>query len=152
MFTIIRPIAAVLLAVFAVYAAQAYEPIYDPEADLGSFPVWAAGVSFVVGWMFLGGQVGRSLWYSAFVGIQAVILAAIATAAFLAVGVVFNRGYNMRYGEVIDAITGYFGIIVDWLTRGLVPEFLILMGVGGTVVGIILHILWSGMEKRRNAR
>jgi len=152
MFTVIRPISAVLLAVFAVYAAQAYEPIFDPEADLGSFPAWAAGVSFVVGWMFLGGQIGRSLWYSAFVGIQSVIMAAIATAAFLAVGEVFRRGYNMQYGEVINAITGYFEIIADWLMRGFVQEFMILMGVGGLVLGIILHILWTVMEKRRNDR
>jgi hypothetical protein len=152
MFTIIRPISALLLAVFALYAAQAYEPIYDPQADLGAFPLWAAGVSALVGWFFLGGRIGRALWYSVFVAVQAVVLAAIATAGFLAVGDVFERGYRRQYDEVLEAITGYFAIVVDWLGRALVQDFVILLGVGGIGIGVVLHILWRMMERRRNAR
>ncbi|MCB1404781.1 MAG: TrgA family protein [Rhodobacteraceae bacterium] len=152
MFTIIRPISALLLAVFALYAAQAYEPIYDPQADLGAFPLWAAGVSALVGWFFLGGRIGRALWYSVFVAVQAVVLAAIATAGFLAVGDVFERGYRRQYDEVMEAITGYFAIVVDWLGRALVQDFVILLGVGGIGIGVVLHILWRMMERRRNAR
>ena len=152
MFTIIRPISALLLAVFALYAAQAYEPIYDPQADLGALPLWAAGVSALVGWFFLGGRIGRALWYSVFVAVQAVVLAAIATAGFLAVGDVFERGYRRQYDEVMEAITGYFAIVVDWLGRALVQDFVILLGVGGIGIGVVLHILWRMMERRRNAR
>ena len=152
MFTIIRPISALLLAVFALYAAQAYEPIYDPQADLGAFPLWAAGGSALVGWFFLGGRIGRALWYSVFVAVQAVVLAAIATAGFLAVGDVFERGYRRQYDEVMEAITGYFAIVVDWLGRALVQDFVILLGVGGIGIGVVLHILWRMMERRRNAR
>lgn len=152
MFTIIRPVSAVLLGLFALYAAQIYEPLYDPEADLGTFPIWAAGVSAVVGWIFLGGRIGRAMWYSVFVSVQAVVLAALATAGFLAVGEVFKRGYRQQYDEVMEAITGYFEIVVDWLSRGLVQDFLILLAAGGVVLGVALHILWHLMERRRNAR
>ena len=59
MFTLIRPVSAVLLAVFAYFAAVAYGPVYDPEVDLGTTYIWyAVGVSFVVGWVFLGGMLG----------------------------------------------------------------------------------------------
>lgn len=152
MFTLIRPISAVLLAVFAYFAAQAYEPLYDPQANLGNFDLWAMGVSALVGWVFLGARIGRAWWYSAFVAVQAVVLAAIATAAVLAVGEVFKLGYRRRYPEVMDAITGYFQIITDWLGRGLVRDYLIALGVGGVVIGVVLHVLWHLMEGRRNAR
>lgn len=152
MFTIIRPISALLLAVFALYAAQAYALVYDPEADLGNFPIWAACMGAVVGWMFLGGRIGRALWFSAFVGVQAVVLTAISTAAVLAVGEVFVRGYRRQYTEVTEALTGYFGIIVDWLSRGLVQEFLILLGAGGIGIGVLLHIAHRLMEGRRHDR
>ncbi len=112
MFTLIRPVAALLLAIFAAYLAAAYEPLYDPEADLGNFPLWAAGVGAVIGWVFLGGRIGRPLWFSIYVGVQAVVLTAIGTAMLLAVREVFILGYRRRYGEVMEAITGYFDIIV----------------------------------------
>jgi len=152
MFTLIRPIAAVLLGVFAIIAAQAYEPLFDPDARWGSFPLWAAGVSAVIGWVFLGGRIGRSIWFSAYFGVQAVVLAAIATAGFLAVGEVFSRGYQRRYTEMLEAATGYFEIVVDWLGRALVAEFLVLMIAGGLVLGAVLHVVWAMMERRRNAR
>ncbi|WP_417598293.1 TrgA family protein [Pararhodobacter oceanensis] len=152
MFTLIRPLSAVFLAVFALIAAQAYAPIYDSEADLGRFPLYAAAVSFLIGWRFLGRQIGKALWLSVFAAWQAVVLAAVATAMFLAVGEVFRRGYRRQYGEVIEAITGYFGIVVDWLSRGLVQEFLILLAAGGTIIGVVLHILWVMLEARRHDR
>lgn len=152
MFTLIRPISALMLGVFALYAAQAYVPIYDPDADLGSFPLWAAGVSFVVGWTFLGARIGKALWLSVFTALQAVVLAALATAMVLAVAEVFKRGYRRQYSEVVEAATGYFEIIVDWLSRGLVRDYLILLAAGGVVIGIVLHILWIALERRRNDR
>ena len=86
MFTLIRPVSAVLLAVFAYFAAVAYGPVYDPEVDLGTTYIWyAVGVSFVVGWVFLGGMLGRALWFSIYAALQAVVLSAVATAMVLGV-------------------------------------------------------------------
>lgn len=152
MFTIIRPISALVLGVFAFYAAQVYEPLYDPEADLGSFPIYAAVIGALVGWVFLGGRIGRAMWFSAFVAVQAVVLAAVCTAGFLAVGEVFTRGYRRQFTEVVESILGYFEIVIDWLARGLVQDFLILLGVGGVVIGVLLQIVWTLLERRRNAR
>lgn len=152
MFTLIRPISAIVLAVFTIYAAQAYEPLYDPDANLGSFPLWAAGVGAVVGWFFLGGRLGQRLWMSAFVGVQAVALTALGTAMLLAVREVFVLGYRRRYDEVAEAITGYFQIIVTWLAKMLVQDYLIMLAAGGIAIGVVLHLVWSMMEGRRNAR
>ena len=152
MFTLIRPLAAVLLAVFAAYCATAYEPLYGEGANLGTFPLWTAGISFVVGWVFLGGRLGRSLWFSAYIGVQAVVLAALATGMVMGVREVFILGYRRRYPEVIDAINGYFDILGDWFGKALERDVLILLGVGGVVLGLVLHLLMKGLERRRNDR
>jgi len=152
MFTLIRPVAAVLLAIFAFYAAKAYEPLYDPLANMGNFALWAGGVGFVTGWLFLGGKQTRALWFSLYVGVQAVALAVLGTAMLLAVREVFILGYRRRYPEVMDAITGYFDIVLGWLAKAYDRDFLILLGVGGLVIGLVLHIVMALMERRRNAR
>lgn len=152
MFTLIRPIAALFLAVFSYYAAEAYEPLYDPDIDLGNFPWYAVRVGALVGWVFLGGQMGKPLWYSIYVTIQAVVLTAIGTAMYLAVGEVFTRGYRRVYREPFEAFTGYFEIVLDWLGRGIVPDYLLFLAGGGAVIGIVLHLIHGLMERRRNAR
>ncbi|MCB1396002.1 MAG: TrgA family protein [Rhodobacter sp.] len=152
MFTLIRPLAAILLGVFTLYAAQAYEPLYDPDAYLGNFRFWAAGVGAVVGWLFLGGRIGQRLWMSMFVGVQAVAMTALGTAMVLAVREVFVLGYRRRYHEVMDAFTGYFDIIVNWLSKALVQDYLILLAAGGVAIGLVLHLLWWMLESRRNER
>lgn len=152
MFTLIRPVAGALLAIFAFFAAQAYAPLYDPQADMGAFPLWTAGVGFVTGWLFVGGKIGRSWWFSLYMGVQGVALTAIGTAALMAVREVFVLGYRRRYAEVMDALTGYFEIITGWLGKAMDQDFLILLGVGGLVIGLVLHLIFQALERRRNAR
>ncbi|MCB1388393.1 MAG: TrgA family protein [Rhodobacteraceae bacterium] len=152
MFTLIRPVAAILLAIFAFYAARAYEPLYDPEANMGSFAVWTAGVGFVTGWVFLGGRIGRSWWFTLYMGVQAVAMTAIGTAMLMAIREVFILGYRRRYPEVMDALTGYFEIIVGWLGKAMVQDYLIMLAAGGLVIGFLLQVVHLGMERRRNER
>lgn len=152
MFTLIRPVAAVLLGAFAYFAAKAYEPLYDPQANMGAFALWTAGVGFVTGWLFLGGRIGRSVWFSLYMGVQAVVMAGLGTAMLMAVREVFILGYRRRYSEVMDALTGYFEIIVGWLGKAMVQDYLILLAGGGLAIGLVLHIVNLGMERRRNAR
>lgn len=153
MFTLIRPVAAILLAIFAYFAARAYEPLYDPHPDvLGNFAVWTAGMGFVVGWVFVGGRIGRALWFSIYIALQGVILTGIFIAMLMGVREIFILGYRRRYTEVMEAFTGYFDVISGWLRKALVQDYLILLGIGGLVLGIVLHIVWAGMERRRNDR
>ena len=152
MFTLIRPIAAVLMAIFGYFAAQAYEPHYNPQANLGQFPVLVAVISAFVGYLFLGGRLGRALWFSIFITFQTIVLAAVCTAFFLGIKEVFARGFRRQYAEVMDAFAGLFGIMVDWLGRGLVQEFIIFLIIGSTIVGTVLHVTRAILEGRRNDR
>lgn len=152
MFTLIRPVAGILLAVFAFFAAKAYEPLYDPQANMGNFALWTAGMGFVTGWLFLGGRIGRSWWFSLYMGVQSVAMTALGTAMVMGIREVFILGYRRRYSEVMDALTGYVDIIVGWFSKAMVQDYLIMLGIGGLVIGFILHVVHLGMERRRNAR
>ena len=153
MFTLIQPIAAVFFAVFAAYCSKQFELLHFGEMrDGSSLPLWSAGVAAVVGWLFVGRRIGRAIWHSVYQGVQGVVLAAIAISAVMAVGEVFYRGYHRRYDEPMEAVTGYFSIIIDWLREMLVQDFLVLTLSGGAVIGVILHVLWVMMERRRNDR
>lgn len=150
--TMTQPIAAVLLAIFAAVGAGLYEPLLDPDADYGSFALWAAGCGVFVGWSFLGRRVGDKLWLSAFLGVQAVALTALVLATIMGVREVFRLGYRMRYDSVTEAFTGFFDIVVGWFRTANDQEFLITMGVGGVVIGVVLHVIARALEVRRNAR
>jgi len=152
MFTLIRPIAAVALGLLGWFAAEAYRPLDDSIPDTLSFTFWTAGLSAAVGWMFLGGQIGRALWYSIFAALQAVALAAIVVSAAFALRAIFVLGYRRQYREPIEAFGGYFENLLAYLQAGLTRDFLILLGAGAVAAGIGLHIIHIVLERRRMAR
>ena len=152
MFTLIQPITALFLSVFAYFAALRYEPLFDPEADLGRMPMVAVIVAIFIGWTHVGPRLGRKLWLSMYMGIQAVGLTAIGTAMVIAVREIFVRGYRMQYDEVLEAFAGYFSIVLEWLYKGFVPEYLGFLAAGGAIIGAVLHVLFFLMERRRNDR
>ena len=152
MFTLIRPVAAILLGTFAYFAAKAYEPLYDPEAYMGAFAGWTAMMGVIVGWLFVGGRIGRALWFSIYIGIQGVAMTGIFIALVMAVREVFILGYRRRYSEILEAFTGYVDIVLGWLGKAMDQDYLIFLATGGAVIGAVLHIVWYLLERRRNAR
>jgi len=152
MFTLIRPLAALALGVLGLVAAQAYRPLNDLVPETMTFTYWTVGLSALVGWLFLGGQMGRALWYSVYASLQAVALAAIVTSGVFSVYRIFLLGYRQQYREPMEAFTGYFENLVDFLRVGLDRDFLILLGGGAVVVGLVLHAAHSLLERRRLTR
>lgn len=153
MFTLTRLLSALLLGLFAYAVAPQYELLHEPGTDLGNFEPWVGAVGVAIGWAFLGRQIGqRAIWHSGFVGVQAVALTGIAAAGVLAVREVFVLGYRLRYDGVTEAFSGYFEIVVNWLSLAMQRDFLLLLGAGGLVLGIVLHLLHLMMERRRHDR
>lgn len=152
MFTLIRPVSAVFLAIFAYFAALAFWPLHLPGVEPGFFPWYPVRVAAVVGWLFVGGGIGRKLWYSVYITVQGVALTVIGTAMYMAVGEVFLQGYRRRYPEVTDAIAGYFEIVMAYIAKTFDRDFLLLLLAGGVVIGLVLHGVFHLMERRRNDR
>lgn len=152
MFTLIRPFAALALGILGLFAAEAYRPLNDIVPETATFTFWTAGLSAFVGWVYLGGQIGRALWYSIYASLQAVALAAIVTSGVFSVYRIFQLGYRRQYREPMEAFTGYFENLVDFLRIGLERDFLILLGTGALIIGVALHILHMLLERRRLTR
>jgi len=152
MFTLIRPFAALALGLLGWFAAEAYRPLNELIPETVTFTLWTAGLSAVVGWIYLGGQIGRALWYSIFASLQAVVLAAVVTSAVFAVRQIFVLGYRRQYREPMEAFTGYFENLADFLLVGIERDFLIMLGIGAVIIGIVLHALHWLLERRRSAR
>ncbi|KPQ08423.1 MAG: hypothetical protein HLUCCA12_01045 [Rhodobacteraceae bacterium HLUCCA12] len=152
MFTLIRPLAALALGLLGWIAADAYRLLNEMVPDTATFTFLTAGIAAVSGWVFLGGQIGRALWYSIYASIQAVVVASVATSAFFAVRQGFVLGYRMRYREPMEAVADMFAHFVDFLRIGLERDFLMLLGAGAVLIGIALHVLFWLLERRRTTR
>lgn len=152
MFTLIRPLAALALGCLGWLAADAYRPLNELVPETATFGLWVAGLSALVGWLFLGGHLGRALWYSVYASLQAVVLAAVLISAVFSVRQIFVLGYRRQYREPMEAFTGFFEHLVDFLRMGFEPGFLSLLAGGAVVIGITLHILRMLLERRRMTR
>lgn len=152
MFTLIRPVCGILLALMAAHAASVFWPVARPDHPMGSFALWVGLIGLVIGWGFLGSRVGRQLWLSVFVAAQAVVLVALAAAAIFGVREVFILGYQRRYREPMEAVNGFFETALGWLALAIERDFLILLGIGALLVGVLAHLAHWLLERRRMAR
>lgn len=151
MFTLTRVAAAILLGLFCLWLAPRYNSVYDPQAPLKGLPRLLGGTGFVVGWAFLG-QRARELWFSAYLGVQAVALAGIAAAGIAAVRDIFVLGYRRRVREPAEAVLAIPQIMWDYLSRALTVEFGATLLVGGVVLGVAVHLVDRLLDRRRLAR
>lgn len=153
MFTLIRPVSALALAILAAIAAPAYWPLFRPDWPLPPvFVLWMAAFGFSVGWLFLGARVDRRLWMTVFAALQAVVLTALLAVTIFGFREVFVLGYRRRFREPMEAFNGFFEIAGGWLRLALERDFLIMLGVGGLLVGVAVHLLHKLFERRRLTR
>lgn len=153
MFTLIRPISALAFAALAIFAAEGYRALDERFAYLGTqFILWTVAVSAMVGWGFVGGLLGRALWYSIFITLQGVVLAAICTSSLFALFEVFRLGYRRRYAEPVDALAGFFEVATDYLRLVLERDFAMQLTIAGILAGLFLHVTERLLERRRQAR
>jgi hypothetical protein len=151
-FTLSRAASAVLLGIFAFFAAQAYQPLYDPAQHSAAFTFRMAMFGGLVGWVFLGAHAGKALWLSAYLGVQAVALTAILGALVFAVREVFILGYNQRIREPVEALLAIPEQAFRLLAIGFERDFLLLLAGGGLVVGVAVHLVARMADARRRER
>lgn len=151
MFTLTRAFAAFALALFALWVAPGYEAIYDPDRPMPALRPVLAGVAFFVGWWFLGGP-RRQLWFSLYLGVQAVALTGIIAAGLAAVRDIFVAGYRRRFDEAAEAVIAIPEFAWDYLRRGFVQDFLVTLILGGLALGVAVHLADWLFDRRRLAR
>lgn len=151
MFTLTRAFAALSLALFALWIAPTYEAIYDPERPMPALRPLLAVVGFFTGWWFLGAP-RRQLWFSVYLGLQAVVLTGVIAAGLGAVREIFVQGYRRRYDEATEAVLAIPEFAWDYLSRAWVPDFVLTLAVGGVALGVAVHLVDWLLDRRRLAR
>ena len=153
MFTLIRPISALVMAIIGLIAAQFYTQLYAGEAaQLGRFHLWLAALAAVIGYGFLGTRVARGPGWAVYFTLQAVVLTALLAAATFALRMVFIFGQRRIYREPVDAVEGFFDHMLRFLAIGLNPGFLLFLAGASLATGIGLHLVFRLLERRRLAR
>lgn len=153
MFTLIRPICALVFALLAWFAAESFRGLDPRFTHLGAgFFLWTLAVATAVGWGFVGGQIGRALWYSVFITLQGIVLAAICASGLFALAEVFRLGYRRRYAEPADAVAGFFDLATGYLRFALERDFVMHLTLAGILAGIALHVAERLLERRRQDR
>lgn len=151
MFTLTRLAAAVLMMLFMIWLAPIYDEVHDPRGPLRGAVRLMGACGFVVGWMFLG-QKSKALWFSVYLGLQAVVMTGIVAAGLVAVRDIFVLGYRRQVREPVEAVVRIPEIAWDYLSRALVPDFMVTLAVGGVVIGLAVHLVDRLLDKRRLAR
>ncbi len=152
MFTLKRMTAGLSLALFGwvlamEFAAQSTQYFFAP-----GFHQIAAAIGLVVGWTFLGRNLGgrllSTLWFTA----QAIVLVAVIAAGIFAIRDGALNGTRRFRRDPIDAVMGMFDKLVEFLLATLQFDFMITAGFGVLVTGVFVHIAAAIIERRRNAR
>ncbi len=152
MFTLIRPLAALVMAIIGFLAADFYAQLYAEGAQLGRFNLWLAATSAIIGYGFLGARVARGAGWAVFYTLQAVALTALVAAMTFALRMVFVFGYRRVYREPGDAVEGFVDHTLRFLAIGLDRDFLLFLFGASVTAGIGLHLLFRLLERRRLAR
>lgn len=152
MFTLIRPIAALAMAIVGFVAAELYAQLYAEGANLGRFNLWLAATAAIIGYGFLGSRVARGPAWAVYYTLQAVALTALIAAMTFALRMVFVYGYRRIYREPMDAVGGFFDHTLRFLSIGIDQFFLLYLGGASLTAGIGLYLLFRLLERRRLAR
>lgn len=147
--TITKLAALVLFAVLAMlgvdwYVALLPEPPQNPRLGLLLGVIGAA-----TGWMFVGGQITGAPLRGVWIGLQGALLTILSALVVVSVVGVFQGGYRRQYDGVMEALMGAFEIALVHGQRMLDPDFLLRVGAGGAVCGVMLAIIFRLAEARR---
>ncbi len=152
MFTLIRPIAALAMAIMGFVAAEYYAQLFAEGAQLGRFNLWLAATAAIIGYAFLGSRVARGPGWAVYYTLQAVALTAIIAAMTFALRMVFVFGYRRIYREPTDAVEGFMDHTLRFLAVGIDRGFLLFLFGASLTAGIGLYLTFRLLEQRRLAR
>lgn len=152
--TAAKLVAAVVFALVAAMALQAYLPLLNrPDGTVYTMPTSdgiayavAVGLGLVIGWLVMGNSVGRSWGEAISLGWGTVIALMIAALLALSVTLMIQRSMRMLYKGPMEALLGVFDLMLKYGLVMLDLHFLGLLALGGAVGGILAEFAgrrWS---------
>jgi hypothetical protein len=143
--TAAKLVAAVVFALIAAMAVQAYLPLlHRPDGTTYTMPVpegvsyaVAVGLGLVIGWQVMGSNTGRSWAEAVSLGWGTVIVLMIAALLALSVTLMIQRSMRMLYKGPMEALLGVFDLMLKYGLVMLDLRFLGLLALGGAAGGVL---------------
>lgn len=149
--TLTKLLSLLLFAAFAFLAAQRYVLLFDEPQTIRTAPgPWMAAIGGFVGWTFVGGRIGPGLLQAVWIGVQGVAVTIFWGLVAFGIGQVVARSYARHYDGVTDALVGWFEIAIEHLGRVTgSTDFMVFLGIGGAVCGLLGGMFFRWAENRR---
>ena len=140
--TAAKLIAAVVFAIVALLAAVTFVPHMPEGHQIGLFRELTAVIGFIVGWLVMGGLVGKGYGEAAGSGLRTSVTVVFFTLLGFSIYLMVKKSYKMAYDGPMEAVLGVFQIMLEYGQMMLVPDVLGVLAVGGVLGGIIAE--WAG--------
>ncbi|MCY4333051.1 MAG: TrgA family protein [Litoreibacter sp.] len=139
--TAARLISAVLFALIGILVAGVVKPLL-PEGQPTPYlyPVVIV-IPMLCAWRVIGRLIGRGAVSAINTGVYGIVCAITFSVLAFAIGEMLKRSMRLQYGGPMDAITGMFGIFLEYAQLLIHPMAIGYLLVGGIVTGLIAE--WS---------
>lgn len=135
--TAAKLVAAVVFAVVAFFAAQAMIPNLPEGTQIGYLREICALLGLIVGWMVMGGLVGKGYVEAAGFGIRTSVTILFWATLGFSIYEMILRSTHMMYDGPMEALLGVFDLMIYYGKMMGDPTFLGTLLVGGIIGGLL---------------
>lgn len=140
--TAAKLVAAVIFAAVAWLAARAFVPSLPEGTQIGYMPEMCAALGLVIGWLVMGGLVGKGYVEAVGFGIRTSVTILFWATLGFAIYEMILRSTKMMYDGPMQALLGVFDLMIYYGKMMGSPEFIGVLLVGGVLGGVASE--WAG--------
>jgi hypothetical protein len=150
--TAARLVAAIAFLAVAFLGAEVFKPGLTPDTQWGLFPMIAAGVGAVCGWMIAGARAGRGWLSAGATGMRTSVTIVFWLLLLFSGREMVLRSMKRLYDGPFEGIVAVFALMLQygqaiWTTHGtgaFRPDTLIVLLGGGFLAGLLTE--WAGRQ------
>lgn len=144
--TAAKLVSAVFFAAVGFLAAQAFVPLLPAGTQIGFFREICAGLGLIVGWVVMGGLVGKGYVEAAGFGIRSSVTILFWATLGFSIYEMILRSTHMMYDGPMQAILGVFDLMIYYGKMMGDAGFIGTLMIGGILGGVAAE--WAGRRWR----
>lgn len=141
--TAARLVAAILFAIVALFAAEAYKPELPEGMAVGALTPVAVLVGLGCGWMVMGRLVGHGMVTSAGQGLRTSLTIVLWVLGIFCIREMLIKSTRLQYDGPLEAIVGIFQLMMEYAGTALTVPVVGVLVVGGMLAGMVAEFAHS---------
>ncbi len=138
--TAARLVGALSLAVLAFIVSGLIKQVMPEGINFGYFTYVNMGLGAVVGWKLIGDRVGRGTVSAINNGLTGAAVLVLLGLFVQGAVEMFRLAHRHVYHDPFEALAAIFTIALDYFFTMAVPNILITLAIGGTIVGLMAEV------------